>query len=180
MLKNDAWIEQQALKGMIKPFVGKKVSDGVLSYGLESFGYTFRLANKFKVYRKGCEICVDPKNLVSESYLDLTKEAIEIYPNSYVTGQSIEAFDIPPDVFGLVFGKSSYARLGIEIIVTPIEPGWRGRITVGIANHQKSPIKVYANEGIAQIVFFQGEPCLTTYNGNYQDQENIQLTRILK
>jgi len=186
-LKSDRWIREMALKGMIEPFVDHLVTGGVISYGLSSYGYDMRIANEFKVftgsYSKENAI-VDPKNFDKDLLQDYVGDFVIIPPNSYVLGRSVEYFRIPRNVHCIVLGKSTYARSGIIVNITPLEAGWLGTITIEISNATPLPVKVYANEGIAQVLFFEGdEPCETSYadrHGKYQSQKGIVLPKVVK
>jgi len=180
MIKNDIWIKKMALNlKMIEPFKEKQVRDGVISFGLSSFGYDVRIAGEFKIFTNTKASLIDPKNFNSDSFIDFKGEYCIIPPNSFILGRSLEYFRIPPDVMGFCFGKSTYARCGLIVNVTPLEPEWEGFITMEISNTASLPVKIYANEGIAQVVFFESdEPPSFTYKdkkGKYQSQKNITL-----
>lgn len=167
---------------MIDPFIDGQVRDGVVSYGLSSFGYDMRVAGQFRVFTPNIyNSVVDPKRIDERALVEHdVEDHILIPPNSYVLGRSIEYFRMPSDTLGLVLGKSTYARSGIIVNVTPLEPGWEGHVTIEIGNGTPLPAKVYANEGIAQVVFLQGEPPDISYadkGGKYQHQEGITLPR---
>lgn len=164
-----------AANGMITPFVPKKTRSyngkPAISYGLTSYGYDMRLAPEFKVFTNVFNTLVDPKAMNSNAFVDMTGDYCDIPPNSFVLGRSIEHFSIPSDVVSLCLGKSTMARCGLIVNVTPLEPGWRGYVVIEISNTSPLPARVYAHEGIAQVMFFQNDPCRTPYgNGKYQDQ----------
>jgi dCTP deaminase len=168
---------------MIDPFVDGQVRDEVVSYGLSSFGYDMRVAGEFRVFTPNIyNSVVDPKRIDERALVEYdVQDHILIPPNSYVLGRSIEYFCMPDDVLGLVLGKSTYARSGIIVNVTPLEPGWEGHVTIEIGNGTPLPAKVYAEEGIAQVVFLRGETPEISYDekeGKYQRQEGITLPRL--
>ncbi|MFB6230074.1 MAG: dCTP deaminase [Salinibacter sp.] len=167
---------------MIDPFIDEQVRDEVVSYGLSSFGYDMRVAEQFRVFTPNIyNSVVDPKRIDERALVEYdVEDHILIPPNSYVLGRSIEYFRMPADTLGLVLGKSTYARSGIIVNVTPLEPGWEGHVTIEIGNGTPLPAKVYANEGIAQVVFLHGETPEVSYadkEGKYQHQEGITLPR---
>ncbi|MEF8815230.1 MAG: dCTP deaminase [Salinibacter sp.] len=168
---------------MVDPFVNEQVREDVVSYGLSSFGYDMRVAGEFRVFTPNVHnSVVDPKRIDERALVEHeTDDHILIPPNSYVLGRSIEYFQMPPDTLGLVLGKSTYARSGIIVNVTPLEPGWEGHVTIEIGNGTPLPAKVYAEEGIAQVVFLQGETPEVSYEekkGKYQRQQGITLPRL--
>ncbi len=182
-LKPDHWIRKMAReKGMIEPFADSQVRDGVISYGISSYGYDIRVADEFKIFNKDKTDMVDPKHLDARSMVDFKGEVCVIPPNSFALGRTIEYFRIPRDVLTICLGKSTYARCGIIVNVTPFEPEWEGFVTLEISNTTPSPAKIYANEGIAQVLFFVAdEPCETSYadkKGKYQAQQSIVLPRL--
>ncbi|MFU2158047.1 dCTP deaminase [Caldisericum sp. AR60] len=187
-LKSDKWIKEKAIKEkMIEPFVDHLESHGVISYGLSSYGYDMRIANEFKVFTGaiGKETAiVDPKKFDKDLLQDYVGDFVIIPPNSYVLGKSVEYFRIPKNVHCIVLGKSTYARSGIIVNITPLESGWNGFVTIEISNATPLPVKVYANEGIAQVLFFEGdEACEVSYedrHGKYQNQEGIILPKVDK
>lgn len=155
-LKPDHWIEQQAKEhNMIKPFVGSQVRDGVLSYGLSSYGYDIRVADEFKIFTNVYSAIVDPKNFDENSMVDFKGDVCVIPPNSFVLARTVEYFRIPRSVLTICLGKSTYARCGIIVNVTPFEPEWEGYVTLEISNTTPLPAKIYANEGIAQVLFLK-------------------------
>ena len=174
-IKADKWIRRMSLtKGMITPFVPNQVRGGVVSYGLSSYGYDIRVANEFKVFASSHKI-LDPKGFDEDSFTNRITDQCVIPSNSFALARSIETFKMPPDVLGLCLGKSTYARCGVIVNVTPLEPGWEGTLTIEISNTTPLPVMIYANEGIAQILFFQSdERCEISYadkKGKYQNQK---------
>lgn len=167
---------------MITPFVEGQVRQGVISYGLTSYGYDMRIADDFKVFTNVFNTLVDPKNFDPRSFVDIKAPYIDIPPNSFALGRSVEHFIIPRQVLTLCIGKSTYARCGLILNLTPLEPGWRGYVTIEISNTTPLPARIYANEGIGQVVFFESdEECEVSYadkQGKYQGQEGIVLPRI--
>ncbi len=184
-LKSDKWIREMSLKHeMISPFCEGLVGEGVVSYGLSSYGYDIRVADEFKIFTNINAEVVDPKNFDENNVVDFKGDICIVPPNSFALARTIEYFKMPPDVLAICLGKSTYARCGIIVNVTPFEPGFEGHITIEISNTTPLPAKIYANEGIAQVLFLQGdEACETTYadrKGKYQSQTGITLPRILK
>ncbi|MEJ2748161.1 MAG: dCTP deaminase [Anaerolineae bacterium] len=182
-VKADSWIRRMAQeKGMIEPFVDGQVREGVISYGLSSYGYDIRVSNEFKIFTNVHSAIVDPKHFNPDSFIDYSGDVCVIPPNSFVLAQTVEYFRIPRDVITVCLGKSTYARCGLIVNVTPFEPEWEGFVTLEISNTTPLPARVYANEGIAQVLFFHAdEICETSYadrNGKYQKQQNIVLPRI--
>ena len=182
-IKSDIWIRRMALEhGMIEPFVENQVRDGVISYGLSSYGYDIRVADEFKVFTNINSTVIDPKAFDPRSFVDLKAPVCIVPPNSFALARTVEYFRIPRDVLTVCLGKSTYARCGIIVNVTPFEPEWEGTATLEISNTTPLPAKIYANEGIAQVLFFQGdEPCRTSYadkRGKYQAQREVTLPRI--
>ncbi|OAN47193.1 deoxycytidine triphosphate deaminase [Chloroflexus islandicus] len=182
-VKSDRWIRRMALEhGMIEPFVDHQVRQGVISYGLTSYGYDMRVTDHFKVFTNVYNALVDPKNFDPRSFVDIRAEYVDIPPNSFALAQSLEYFRIPRTVSCIVIGKSSYARCGIIINVTPLEPEWEGHVTIEISNTTPLPARIYANEGIGQVLFLESdEPCEVSYadkKGKYQGQTGIVLPRI--
>jgi dCTP deaminase len=182
MLKPDHHIRRLAHEGMISPFEEKLVRDGVISYGLSSFGYDIRLANEFKVFTNVHSTIVDPKKFDEKSFIEVKSDHCIIPPNSFILSRSYEYIKMPKNILAICLGKSTYARCGLIVNVTPLEPGWEGHITMEISNTTPLPAKVYAKEGIAQLVFIEGhEPPEVTYEsrkGKYQGQRGIQLPKI--
>ncbi|MEA3292876.1 MAG: dCTP deaminase [Patescibacteria group bacterium] len=167
---------------MIEPFNDSQVKEGIVSFGLSSYGYDFRIADDFKIFTNINTAIVDPKNFDSRSFVAFKGKECIIPPNSFVLGRSLEYFRIPRGVLGICLGKSTYARCGIVVNVTPLEPEWEGYITVEVSNTTPLPTKIYANEGISQVVFIRGgEVCEMSYNdrkGKYQKQEKLTLPKI--
>jgi len=182
MLKNDRWIREMAKKGMIDPFSGKQVREGVISFGLSSYGYDMRIADEFKIFRNTHDVVLDPKALDQNSFIDFKGDVCIIPSNSFVLARSVEYFRIPRETIAICLGKSTYARCGIIINVTPLEPEWEGYVTIEISNTAPVKTKIYANEGIAQILFLEAsEVCETSYAdkaGKYQAQKNITLAKM--
>lgn len=179
-IKADRWIQQMAEQhGMIEPFASGQVSAGTISYGLSSYGYDLRLADEFKIFAPPPGQSINPKAIPADFYQDLKADYCDIPGNTYVLGRTLEYLRIPRDVLTLCVGKSTYARVGILINVTPFEPEWEGFVTVSIANTTPNPIRVFANEGLCQVLFFQSdEPCAVSYKdrkGKYQAQKKIEL-----
>jgi dCTP deaminase len=182
-IKSDRWIREQALQhGMIEPFVEKQVRAGVISYGVSSYGYDIRIADEFKIFTNVMSSVVDPKSMDPASMVDFKGPVCIIPPNSFALGRTVEYFRIPRNVLTICVGKSTYARCGIITNVTPFEPEWEGFVTLEISNTTPLPAKIYANEGIAQVLFFESdEPCETSYKdkaGKYQAQQGITLPRM--
>jgi dCTP deaminase len=183
LIKSDRWIRQMALeKGMIKPFEERQVRQGVISFGLSSYGYDIRIADEFKIFTNINSTIVDPKTFDPRSFVDYQGPICIIPPNSFALGRSVEYFRIPRNVITITVGKSTYARCGIITNVTPFEPEWEGYVTLEISNTTPLPARIYANEGIAQVLFFESdEPCLTSYadrQGKYQGQQGIVLPTV--
>src|ERR1700704_1893268 len=182
-IKCDSWIKRMAIEHkMIDPFVENQVRSGVISFGLSSYGYDIRVADEFKVFTNINSTVVDPKNFDSRSFVDLKTDICIIPPNSFALAKTIEYFRIPRDVLTICVGKSTYARCGLIVNVTPFEPEWEGYVTLEISNTTPLPARVYANEGIAQVLFFQSdEPCEVSYadrKGKYQAQQGLTLPRL--
>lgn len=175
MLKNDRWIREMAKKGMIEPFIAAQVKEGVISYGLSSYGYDIRVADEFKVFTNVNATIVDPKHFDPKSLVDFKGDYCLIPPNSFALARSVEYFRIPRDVLAICLGKSTLARCGIIVNITPLEPQWEGYITIEISNTSPLPAKIYAHEGIAQVIFLSSEEeCETSYadkHGKYQRQD---------
>ena len=168
--------------GMIEPFEDRQVRKGVVSYGLSSYGYDTRVADEFKVFTNVFNTVVDPKNFDPKSFVDIQDDVCIVPPNSFALARTIEYFRIPRDVLTVCLGKSTYARCGIIVNVTPFEPEWEGHVTIEISNTTPLPAKIYANEGIAQVLFFQSdEACEVSYKdkaGKYQSQRGVTLPKI--
>jgi dCTP deaminase len=183
MIKNDRWIRKMAKEqAMIQPFEEKQVRAGSISFGVSSYGYDIRIANEFKIFTNINTSIVDPKQFDPKSFVDFKGDVCIIPPNSFALGKSVEYFKIPRTVMTICVGKSTYARCGIITNVTPFEPEWEGYVTLEISNTTPLPAKIYANEGIAQVLFFESdEPCETSYadkKGKYQSQVGITLPKI--
>jgi dCTP deaminase len=168
--------------GMIEPFTDGQVREGVVSYGVSSYGYDVRVADEFKIFHNALSATVDPKHLPETAFVDFKGDICIVPPNSFALAVTVEHFRIPENVITLCVGKSTYARCGIIINVTPLEPGWEGHVTLEISNTTPLPAKVYSNEGIAQVLFFESDdPCETSYRskaGKYQGQRGITLPRM--
>ncbi len=182
-LKSDRWIRQMAQQhDMINPFSEKQVREGVISYGLSSYGYDLRVADEFKVFTNVNSTVVDPKRFDEKSFVTVRSDCAMIPPNSFALARSVEYFKIPRDVLTICVGKSTYARCGIIVNVTPFEPEWEGFVTLEISNTTPLPARIYANEGLCQILFFQSdEQCETSYadrKGKYQAQKGIVLPKL--
>jgi dCTP deaminase len=182
-LKNDAWIRRMALHHkMIEPFVDGQVREEVISYGLSSYGYDIRVTDEFKIFTNVHSAVVDPKHFNPTSFVDYQGEVCIIPPNSFVLTRTVEYFRIPRSVLTMCLGKSTYARCGLIVNVTPFEPEWEGYVTLEISNTTPLPARIYANEGIAQVIFFEAdEVCEVSYadrKGKYQAQKRIELPRI--
>jgi dCTP deaminase len=181
---SDHWIREKAEnEGMIEPFEPVQVRDGAISYGTSSFGYDIRVADEFKVFTDVYSVVVDPKHFDEKSLVDITGQGhCIIPPNSFALARTLEYFRIPSDVLVVCVGKSTYARCGIIVNVTPLEPEWEGHLTLEISNTTPLPAKIYANEGIAQLLFFQGDRVpSTTYaqrSGKYQKQRGVTPPRL--
>ncbi len=182
-VKADRWIRRMALEHrMIEPFTDKQVREGVISYGLSSYGYDVRIADEFKIFTNISSTIVDPKNFDPRSFVDFKGDVCVIPPNSFALARTVEYFRIPRNVIVVCLGKSSYARCGIIVNVTPLEPEWEGVVTLEVSNTTPLPAKIYANEGIAQILFFESdEVCQTSYadkKGKYQAQRGLTLPKL--
>jgi dCTP deaminase len=182
-LKPDHWIRKMAREhGMIEPFVETQKRDGVISYGVSSYGYDMRVSDEFKVFTNVFSAIVDPKNFSPQSFVDMKTDVCIIPPNSFALARSIEYFRIPRSILTICVGKSTYARCGILVTPTPFEPEWEGHVTLEISNTTPVPAMVYANEGIAQVLFFEGdEVCETSYadkKGKYQGQTGVTLPKL--
>ena len=182
-IKADSWIREKALKEkMIEPFEEKQIRKGVVSYGLSSYGYDIRVAREFKVFTNINTTVIDPKNFDPQSFVTIENDICIVPPNSFALARTVEYFRIPDNVITVCLGKSTYARCGIIINVTPFEPGWEGHVTLEISNTTPLPAKIYANEGIAQVLFFEGDtPCEVTYrdkSGKYMKQTGVTLPRL--
>jgi dCTP deaminase len=182
-IQSDRWIRDQALQArMIEPFVERQVSAGAISYGLSSYGYDLRVSDEFKIFTNVNSAIIDPKAFDERSFVSVQAESVIIPPNSFALARSVEYFRIPGDVLAICVGKSTYARCGIVVNVTPFEPEWEGFATLEISNTTPLPAKIYANEGLCQILFFRApERCLVSYadrGGKYQNQQGVVLPRL--
>ncbi len=182
-LKPDHWIRKMAQSHrMIEPFADRQVREGVISYGVSSYGYDIRVADEFKIFTNVYSAIVDPKGFDPRSMVDFKGDVCIIPPNSFALGRTVEYFRIPRGVLTICLGKSTYARCGIIVNVTPFEPEWEGFVTLEISNTTPLPAKIYANEGIAQVLFFEAdEECEVSYadkKGKYQRQQNIVLPKL--
>jgi dCTP deaminase len=183
-LKPDHWIRKMALEhGMIEPFADHQVRNGVISYGLSSYGYDMRVSNQFKIFTNLFAAVVDPKNFDPKSMVDIeTDEPVLIPPNSFALARTVEYFRIPRGVLTICLGKSTLARCGVIVNVTPFEPEWSGFVTLEISNTTPLPARIYPNEGIAQVLFFEAdEECEISYadkKGKYQGQQSIVLPKV--
>ena len=180
---SDRVIKKLAIeKDMIKPFVEKQTANKSISYGLSSYGYDARVSNEFKIFTDVDSVIVDPKNFKQNSFVSRTSSECIIPPNSFVLASTVEYFKIPKDILVICLGKSTYARCGIIVNVTPLEPGWEGHVTLEFSNTTPLPAKIYANEGAAQFIFLQGnEEPETTYekrNGKYMKQLGVTLPKV--
>jgi dCTP deaminase len=182
-VKSDRWIARMAREfRMIEPFAENQVRDGVISYGVSSYGYDIRVADEFKIFTNINSTIVDPKRFDQQSFVDFKGDVCIVPPNSFALARTVEYLRIPRTVLTICVGKSTYARCGIIVNVTPFEPEWEGTATLEISNTTPLPAKIYANEGIAQVVFFESdEVCQTSYadkKGKYQAQRHITLPKI--
>ncbi len=179
----DHWIRKQALEHqMIAPFEEKQQRDGVISYGLSSYGYDARVADEFKIFTNVDNALVDPKSFAESSFVNRKTDVCVIPPNSFALARTVEYFKIPRDVLVICLGKSTYARCGLIVNVTPLEPEWEGHVTLEISNTTPLPAKVYANEGLCQFLFLKGEgACEVSYadkGGKYMKQQGVTLPRM--
>jgi dCTP deaminase len=179
----DHWIRRMAAEtGMIEPFVETQKRDGVISYGLSSYGYDARVADEFKIFTNVDSAVIDPKDFNAASFVDRRTDVCIIPPNSFALARTVEYFRIPRDVLVICLGKSTYARCGIIVNVTPLEPEWEGQVTIEISNTTPLPAKIHANEGICQFLFLRGESaCETSYAdkaGKYMRQRGVALPRL--
>lgn len=183
-IKSDKWIQRMAQEGMIEPFEHGQVrttpqGDRIVSYGTSSYGYDVRCANEFKIFTNVHSGIVDPKNFDESSFVNVTADVCVIPPNSFVLARTVEYFRIPRNVLTICLGKSTYARCGIIVNVTPLEPEWEGHVTLEFSNTTPLPAKIYANEGVAQMLFLESdEVCQTSYRdraGKYQGQKGVTL-----
>lgn len=187
MLLTDKEIRKRAKNGMIEPFVNRQVEEKngepVVSYGLSSYGYDVRISKKYDVFTELNYTTVDPKDFDKKAFAETSGDFCIIPPNSFILGKTIERFEIPKNTLGICVGKSTYARCGIIVNITPLEPGWKGKITLEVSNTTPLPAKIYGGEGIAQIVFLESERPEVTYdekNGKYQGQDEITPAMVKK
>ncbi|AFK52838.1 MAG: dCTP deaminase [Tistrella sp.] len=182
-IMSDLWIRETALnEGMIEPFVEKQVREGMISYGLSSYGYDARVADEFKIFTNVDSAVIDPKQFSDQSFVDRKLDVCVIPPNSFALARTVEYFRIPRDVMVICVGKSTYARCGIIVNVTPLEPEWEGHVTLEFSNTTPLPAKIYAGEGACQFLFLKGDrPCETSYKdrlGKYMGQRGVTLPRL--
>ena len=182
-IQPDHWIRERAQKDrMIEPFVENLTREGVISYGLSSYGYDARVADEFKIFTNVDSAVVDPKNFTTNSFVDRKTDCCIIPPNSFALARTVEYFRIPRDTLVICLGKSTYARCGIIVNVTPLEPEWEGHVTLEFSNTTPLPAKIYANEGACQFLFLKGESlCETSYKdrkGKYQGQTGVTLPKV--
>ena len=180
----DSWIRETSIKEkMIDPFVDRQEGRGVISYGLSSFGYDARVADEFKIFTNVDSATVDPKNFAAHSFVDRKTDVCIIPPNSFVLGRTVEYFRVPRDVLVICLGKSTYARCGIIVNVTPLEPEWEGHVTLEFSNTTPLPAKLYANEGACQFLFLKGDKaCEVSYKdrgGKYMKQVGVSLPHVI-
>ena len=185
-IKSDRWIRRMAQEhGMIDPFEPNQIrnngGDRIISFGTSSYGYDIRCANDFKIFTNINSAIVDPKNFDDDSFVDIQSDICIIPPNSFALARTVEYFRIPRNVLTICLGKSTYARCGIIVNVTPLEPEWEGHVTLEFSNTSPLPAKIYANEGVAQVIFFESdEPCEVSYkdrDGKYQGQKGVTLPK---
>ena len=179
----DTWIREMSLKrGMIEPFIESQKREGVISYGVSSYGYDARVSREFKIFTNVNSAIVDPKDFATDSFVDRETDVCVIPPNSFALARTVEYFRVPRDVLVICLGKSTYARCGIIVNVTPLEPEWEGHVTLEFSNTTPLPAKIYANEGACQFLFLKGEgPCEISYRdraGKYMKQTGVTLPRL--
>ncbi len=184
-IKSDRWIRRMATtKGMIEPFVDGQVRQGAISYGVSSYGYDMRVADEFRIFTNALSAVVDPKQFDEKSFVEFKGDICIVPPNSFALARSVEYFRIPREVLTICVGKSTYARCGIITNVTPFEPEWEGHVTLEISNTTPLPARIYANEGICQVLFFEADEddvCETSYadkKGKYQSQRGVTLPKL--
>ncbi len=184
-IKSDRWIRRMAREhGMIEPFVDGQVREGAISYGVSSYGYDMRVAPEFRIFTNVLSIIVDPKHFDARSFVEFDGDVCIVPPNSFALARSVEYFRIPRNVLTICLGKSTYARCGIITNVTPFEPEWEGHVTLEISNTTPLPAKIYANEGICQVLFFEADDddvCQISYadkKGKYQKQTGVTLPKL--
>ena len=181
-IKSDSWIKNMSINyDMINPFINEQVRNEMISFGLSSYGYDIRVSDEYKIFTNVNNSIVDPKNFDANSFIDYKGKICIVPPNSFALARSVEYFKIPRDVLTICVGKSTYARCGIIVNVTPFEPEWEGFVTLEISNTTPLPAKIYSNEGLCQVLFFQSdEECLVSYKdkqGKYQKQSGITLPK---
>ena len=184
-IKSDKWMRRQAKEGMIEPYEPGQVRESngerIISYGTSSYGYDVRCSNEFKIFTNVYSTIVDPKNFDEKSFVNITSDVCIIPPNSFALARTVEYFRIPRNILTVCLGKSTYARCGIIVNVTPLEPEWEGHVTLEFSNTTPLPAKIYANEGVAQMLFFESdEVCETSYadrGGKYQGQTGVTLPK---
>ena len=179
----DTWIREMATKhGMIAPFSDRQHREGVISYGVSSYGYDARVSDEFKIFTNVDSAVVDPKDFSDSGFVDRKGNVCVIPPNSFALARTVEYFRIPRDVLVICLGKSTYARCGIIVNVTPLEPEWEGHVTLEFSNTTPLPARIYANEGAAQFIFIKAHSvCETSYadrKGKYQGQKGVTLPRL--
>ena len=184
-IKSDNWIKKMSLESeMISPFSDKQIKTGSISYGLSSYGYDIRVADEYKIFTNVNNSIIDPKNFDANSFVDYKGDVCIVPPNSFALARSVEYFKIPRKVLTICVGKSTYARCGIIVNVTPFEPEWEGHVTLEISNTTPLPARIYSNEGLCQVLFFESdEECLISYKdkqGKYQNQKGITLPKVIK
>ena len=181
-IRPDHWIARRALDGMIDPFEESLVGQGAISYGVSSYGYDFRVDRRYKLLQEGSVSILDPKNASELCYRDHEGDSCLIPARSFVLCRSYEYFRIPRDILGVCVGKSTYARCGVSVNVTPLEPEWEGRLTMSVINNGPFPVRIYSGEGIAQLLFLRAsDVCRVSYadrKGKYQAQHEITLSRL--
>jgi len=182
-IKSDKWIREKSLKNdMISPFEDKQISSNKISYGLSSYGYDIRVTNEYKIFTNINNSIIDPKRFDEDSFVNFKGDVCIVPANSFALARSVEYFKIPRNVLTICLGKSTYARCGIIVNVTPFEPEWEGHVTLEISNTTPLPAKIYSNEGLCQVLFFESdEDCETSYKdkkGKYQNQTGITLPKI--
>ena len=184
-IKSDRWIRRMAREHrMIEPFVDGQVREGAISYGVSSYGYDMRVASEFRIFTNVLSVIVDPKHFDARSFVEFDGDVCIVPPNSFALARSVEYFRIPRNVLTICVGKSTYARCGIITNVTPFEPEWEGHVTLEISNTTPLPAKIYANEGICQVLFFEADDddiCQTSYGdkkGKYQKQTGVTLPKL--
>jgi dCTP deaminase len=181
-IMSDRWIREQAARGMIEPFVEGQRRDGAISYGLSSYGYDARVSDEFKIFTNVDSVIVDPKQFSTKSFVDRQTEICVIPPNSFALARTVEYFRVPRDILVICLGKSTYARCGIIVNVTPLEPEWEGHVTLEFSNTTPLPARIYANEGACQFLFLKADqPCEVSYRdrkGKYQGQQGVTLPKL--